>query len=517
MRGIKEKKLKFLKKINSQKMLIFIMLNIIALNFILSTDDYIFANLNFYNMWEFIFNNKGTNTWDIKNGRYIGNTIGVLLSMTYKFEYLKYIRGIFMGSGIFILILLCSELSNLDKNIKFIITTALILLAPVEIYAQVYSWTAAYVNYLIPTIIFLIILLILRKYINENYKNQNKEIFLIFILGLSCQLFIENVTIYLVIFSFSLCVFSYYKYKDLLNISIPLFISNLIGMGIMFSCKGYRQINSDGYRSININHSSEIMNTIVDKGLTMIDFIIFDNCFLISILLILCFLIRKHSINNNKKNSYIILLIIPCLIFIRYMFRIKGVDLYDFPKGIRITKYLSDCIVTFGIMWILTSTIWKFIEYENLRRELLFYYISIVGVVAPLIIVNPISTRCFFMCYIFLVLMCINLIAYVIKQNIIQFEKLNIIVNILVILILINKLYIFNNIHNQFEEIISYTNEEMLNKNMDTILIPKFKYQKYVYSDTSDFIGFLYYHNTPNDIKFKTIDRDKWEEIANNK
>ena len=514
---INEKKLEFLKKINLQKIVIFIMLNIIALNFILSTDDYIFANLNFYNMWEFIFNNKGTNTWDIKNGRYIGNTIGVLLSMTYKFEYLKYIRGIFMGSGIFMLILLCSELSNLDKNIKFIIPTALILLAPVEIYAQVYSWTAAYVNYLIPTIIFLVILLILRKYINENYKIQKKYIFLIFILELSCQLFIENVTIYLVIFSFSLCIFSCYKYKDLLNISISLFISSLIGMGIMFSCKGYRQINSDGYRSININHSSEIIHAIVDKGLTMIDFIIFDNCFLISILLILCFLIRKHSISNNKKKYYFILLIIPCLIFIRYMFRIKDMNLYNFPKWIRISKCVLVCIVTISIIWILISTICKYIEDKNLQKKLYFYYTSIIGVSVPLIIVNPISTRCFFMCYIFLTLICVDLINYVIKLKIIQSKRLNIIANILVILVLANKYYIFSNIYNQFEQIISYSNEKIVNKDTNLILIPKFKYQKYFYSDTSDFIGFLYYHNTPNDIKFKTIDRDKWEKIANNK
>lgn len=49
-------------KINLQKIFIFIALNLIALKFILFADDYIFANLNFNNMWTFIFNNKGTET-----------------------------------------------------------------------------------------------------------------------------------------------------------------------------------------------------------------------------------------------------------------------------------------------------------------------------------------------------------------------------------------------------------------------------------------------------------------------
>ena len=135
------------------------------------------ANLNFNNMWGFIFNSNGINNWDIKNGRYLGNTIGVLLSMTYKFRYLEYIRGIFMGSGIFLLIFLCSKLSNLNKNIRFIVSALLLLSAPYSIYAQVYSWTSAYANYLIPTIICLGILLILDNFINKNYKIQKKMYF----------------------------------------------------------------------------------------------------------------------------------------------------------------------------------------------------------------------------------------------------------------------------------------------------------------------------------------------------
>lgn len=150
------------------------------MKFILIADDYIFANLNFNNMWGFIFNSNGTNNWDIKNGRYLGNTIGVLLSMTYKIKYLQVVRGIFMGSGVFLLILLCSKLSNLNKNISFIISSLLLLSAPASIYAQVYSWTSAYANYLLPTIILLSILLILDNFMNKNYEIQIKDIYQIY-------------------------------------------------------------------------------------------------------------------------------------------------------------------------------------------------------------------------------------------------------------------------------------------------------------------------------------------------
>ena len=145
--------------------------------------------------------------------------------MIYKMGYIKYIRGIFMGSGLFILILLCSKLSDFDKDISLIISA-------------------------------LLILLIIDNSINKKYEINCKNIFIICILGVSCQLFMENITIYILVFSLALVILSSLKYKNILKLSIPLLISNLIGMLIMFSNKGYKQVNADGYRSINVNNLS---------------------------------------------------------------------------------------------------------------------------------------------------------------------------------------------------------------------------------------------------------------------
>ena len=469
-------------------------------------------------MWGFIFNSNGINNWDIKNGRYLGNTIGVLLSMTYKFRYLEYIRGIFMGSGIFLLIFLCSKLSNLNKNIRFIVSALLLLSAPYSIYAQVYSWTSAYANYLIPTIICLGILLILDNFINKNYKIQKKDVFLICILGISCQLFMENIITYMLLFSLIVFVFSYFKKRNYIKITMPLFFSSLLGAIIMFSCKGYTQINkTDTYRSVNINSLSEIVHTILLNGLSTAKIIVVDNIVLVSIILVLCFfIIKKHKTNIKFFRLYTLILILY-MFLIKYIFDIKGIDISYFPKTVRTIKFLLDYIIAINVLGIVAYTIIVGVKDKDLKIKLGFYYISIIVVSMPLIIINPISTRCFFICYVFMAIMCMKLIGYVLEDKNINVQKINIISTILVIVILTNKYYIFNNIKQQFDEIISYTEEQMVNKDTDIIRLPKFKYQKYIHSDITIFIGFLYYHNTPNDIKFKTIDRDKWEKIANNK
>lgn len=504
-------------KVNIQKILIFLGLNLISLKFILIADDYIFANLNLNNMWEFILDNKGTETWSIKNGRYLGNTIGILLSMTYKLDYLKPIRGIFMGSGIFILILLCSKLSDLDIDKSFIISTLLILIAPVSIYREVYSWTSAYVNYLVPSVLFLAILLILDNCINKKTKINYQDIIFIGLLGISCQLFMENITIYIFSFSLILLIISYFKYKNILKLTMTLCINSLIGMVIMFSCKGYRQINTDGYRNINIGNITNIINSIIGNGLAMIDFIIMDNFILVSLILIVCLFIIKYNTNKNKFFIISISVSIIYMLFINFVFEIRGIDINQFPKMLRIIKYFLNCIFSINIIGTLIYTIFKFIEEKTLKNKLYFYCISIGIVSMPLIIIYPIATRCFFICYVFLIIICMNLLSYAIKYKIININGLSIIPIILVTIILINKYYIFNIINYQFKEIISYTEEQMVNKNINTIVVPDFKYKEYIHIDITSFIGFLYYHNTPNDIKFKTIDRDKWEEIANNK
>ena len=508
----------FLKKVDFERILIFIILNIIALKFILIADDYIFENLNSNNMWGFIFNSNGTNNWDIKNGRYLGNTIGVSLSMTYKIRYLQVIRGIFMGSGIFLLILLCSKLSNFNRNISFIVSSLLLLSAPASIYAQVYSWTSAYANYLLPTIIFLSILLILDNFMNKNYEIQIKDIFLICILGISCQLFIENITIYVLVFSLIIFSFSYFKKRNYIKITMPLFLSSLLGAIIMFSCKGYTQINkTDTYRSVNINSLSEIVHTILLNGLSMSKFIVVDNIVLISIILVLCFFIIKKNNYKNKFWGVYILSLILYMFFIKYIFDIKGIDILQFTKIVRTIKFLLDYIIAISVLGIVGYSLVVVVKNKDLKIKLCFYYISIIAVSMPLIIINPIGTRCFFICYVFMSIICMKLISYILEYKNINLNKINIISTILVIVILINKYYIFNSINQQFNEIISYTEEQMLDEDIDNILLPKFKYQKYFHSDIAVFMGFLYYHNTPNDIKFKTIDRDKWEQIANNK
>ena len=169
------------------KLMIYLVIVILSLNFVPTGDDYYFFNTGFESLIDAVFFNSN-------NGRYLGNFSGVFVSNLSKFDILQYIKPMIMGTGIFLVILLCSKLSNIKAKSAVLLSTLFILIAPSSIYREVYSWTPGYMNYLMPVLLILLILNILKKYMQTDQDVSVRDIFFIVILGICCQLFMEHIT-----------------------------------------------------------------------------------------------------------------------------------------------------------------------------------------------------------------------------------------------------------------------------------------------------------------------------------
>jgi len=149
-----------------------------------------------------------------------------------------------------------------------------------------------------------------------------------------------------------------------------------------------------------------------------------DNIVLVSIILVLCFfIIKKHKTNIKFFRLYTLILILY-MFLIKYIFDIKGIDISYFPKTVRTIKFLLDYIIAINVLGIVAYTIIVGVKDKDLKIKLGFYYISIIVVSMPLIIINPISTRCFFICYVFMAIMCMKLIGYVLEDKNINVQKM---------------------------------------------------------------------------------------------
>lgn len=491
------------------KISIFLILIIISLNFVVTGDDYFFLDIG----CEGLIKNTFFNT---NNGRYLGNFCGILFSNLSKFQVLKYIRCVIMGTGLFLIILLCSELSNLKIDQSFIISALIILIAPSSLYREVYSWTPGYMNYLIPVLLIFTILYILQKNLISKKNVKNKDKFFVIILGVCSQLFMEHITIYMVIMSLILLIISIKKNLNIKRLVTPLFISNLIGAIIMFSAKGYRTINSgDQYRDVGINSIGSLIERVIFNLFEMCKDIGTDNTFLsITILLACIYIIKKQQRNLIRtKRTYINKIIyFFAFLSIIYIFTVCFINILEFPRIIRLIKYGLDVVVNFIFCIILFYTI-HIVDFED-KYKLRFCYLSIILVTGPLIIVSPIGTRCFFICYAFLAIILMDMISYICKKKLVDLNYIKYISIGLLSIVLMQKMYIYYSIHSVYEERVNYI-EQQMNEKKEVITIPSLPFSKYVQNDMSHFIGQYYYYEKTNDIEFKMIQYKKWVEEIN--
>lgn len=498
------------KQINGlYRIIIFICIIIISLNFIVTGDDYFFLNSGYKSLLNSIFFNSN-------NGRYLGNLLGIVVSNLSKFQTLQYIRCIIMGTGLFLIILFCNKLSNLEIDQSFIISALIILIAPSSLYREVYSWTPGYMNYLMPVLLIFTILYILQKNLISNKDVKNEYILFVIILGICSQLFMEHITIYMLIMSLILLIISIKKNLNIKRLVIPLFISNLIGAIIMFSAKGYRTINSgDQYRDVGINSMGSLIERVIFNLFEMCKDIVTDNTFLsITILLVCVYLIKKQQGRLIKTKKVAINNIIYCFAFLSiiYIFTVCFINILEFPRIIRLIKYGLDIVVTFIFCIILFYTI-HIIDFED-KYKLRFCYLSIILVSGPLIIVSPIGTRCFFICYAFLAIILMDMISYICKNKLVDLNYVKYISIGLLAIVLIQIMYIYYNIHSVYEERVNYI-EQQMNEKKEVITIPSLPFSKYVQNDKSHFIGQYYYYEKTNDIEFKMIPYKEWVEEVN--
>lgn len=507
------------KKLDIKSIILTGIIILISLNFIPTGDDYFFINLQ-YDSFLDLFNDMKNGTLMMNdgsyllthNGRYLGNFLGITVSKMAIHPSLYLVRSLIMGVGIVIVAFLCSKLTIYNQKNSYFYSTILLLMAPVGVYREVYAWTAGYMNYLIPIIPLLICLIILRNFlVNSNNISSFKIVILIFC-GFTTQLFMEHITIYMVILSLFILVFCYMYSKEKIKITLSFFVSTLIGAIVMFSNSGYRAVvdSSDTYRSI-ATGLKELILKIISNGYEMSKFIVTDNLFLTIIILIICITLLSeiHLKNNNKFNRINILLSVFVIIYI------LGINMIEMLRLNTNFGSMGVCLsVIIGMIFIeiVLYTLITSIKDKKVKIDGIFYILSIIILIIPLTIVSPIGTRCFFICYVFMVIITLNLLYYIKENNLIVFSKVKFFMIIICCLIIFNKIMIFCTIKNIYDERTGYILQEM-KKGEKTIKIPSLPFKNYIQNDTDVFLSQYYYYEEIGDISFIAMEYDEWKKF----
>lgn len=444
--------------------IVFVLLFLLCLLFPYSGDDWAWGSQ--------IGLDRLENWFDNYSGRYFGNLIVLALTRS---NLLKAVVMAFCLTGIIVLV---NKLTGEQKNGVFIILTVLVFM-PITILRQAAVWTSGFANY--TTSIFLTLIYI--YYVNNIYgkekpKNSIAAVLPLLILGFANTLIVEHLTIYNVILAVYVIVFTLIKFKKVYVQHIAYFIGTVAGTALMFSNSVYRSVadGSDSYRTIGsedgiiIKAFAAYFGTIVPEGFFN-NFIL--NIFLVGTCVVIWFCLKNKLSKKTKILGGICIAVMVAFAASTLMLRVSSLTEL---RSLLIAEGMATAV------YILAFIVFLFIlPVETNRKIKLFFILGSTGcMIAPLLVVTPIGSRCFFAPYVMMLYLAMEFYSMFdsrVKKKCDQYSKVTIITAAVGLIFLF---YIYGTISFCDKERVEKAQIDAQN-GVQTVQVEELPYKKYVW------------------------------------
>lgn len=279
------------------------------------------------------------------NGRFLGNALGILFSKIPKIYY-------FVEFALVQMFCFSAEKLTEIKNSR-IYFMAVFLLQPIFFVKQIESWLCGFINYFVPILLLVFILLILKNCGSEQSALKRVMVCVaIVLLGFSEQFFIQhNAVINLVVAIIVLALFIR-KNKSVLE-PVLLIISNIVGLVLMLGYKFYidfeqtwcykYNVQTNGVTIFSLDSISEVVKSVV-SNIGIFVYVYFASIVIYTILtaVILHMDKKDKTIKFKKFNVFLMSLYYPAalivlvlylmnkLMVMRYAFLIAGLFAFNF-------------------------------------------------------------------------------------------------------------------------------------------------------------------------------------------
>lgn len=359
----------------------FLLLAYIAYQAPLSADDLEFSR------YDFSFSEKLQFALHYGNGRILGNLFALILIHGGILDAL--LRAFVFTSVIFLL----PRVLELRSRIVYIFSFLLICGMNPRIFAQVYSWMCAFINYVPPIILTLLILRIYQRARSFTTVRYYLAVAAVFLMGTASQLFVEHSTLFQIILAVLTVVHAWFLKKGDRWISVSWFIATLLGACVMFAIPKLFYIldnHTVGYREFMSGGLLAILTTAMDNFTELYKYLI--SCHVALTVLVLCTGILMYHCNlTHQCKPYLFILVL--LFLVNYFF---GLGFWDgafgmLRKFMLIIRNLYLIVLCFCIIFCAANS--------QQRNRLLLLGVLFICALTPLLVVSPISERLVFLGY----------------------------------------------------------------------------------------------------------------------
>ncbi|MGY3765845.1 hypothetical protein ACWOAH_04730 [Vagococcus vulneris] len=334
------------------------------------------------------------NNWfDNYNGRYLGHLVTLVIT---RVTLIRVVLYAIVNTG---LVYCMTKFLSIKSRTAINFIFFLILLVPTAVYSQTYGWFSGFANYNLGMFFLFTIWALI--FLNKSSYLLSVAIF---VLAISGQLFMENITIFNL---FSAVVFIFLFWKDLSWFNkLPYLLGSIAGSLIMFSNSVYSTISNgnDAYREFDLSKVFETYLT------TYTYFFLIKNVVLISILAILAIFLLKSS--KIKIGLSFILLSYPLvLIFIDN----AGIAIENLPFILLIALNACGIVFLLTIAYAILSANREEVSLLN-KRKLIFIGLSSGIILSPFLMITPFGPRAELTSYLMLVALTGKLFDLLLKR-----------------------------------------------------------------------------------------------------
>ncbi len=431
------------------------------------------------------------------NGRYLGNFLVGLLGCS---EPARQVVRSLTVVGLLALLWLYARVEGTTRRIA---AAALLLGVPTAIYAQVYAWSAGFLNYVPPAALALVYLIQCERCLSDMPPRETVLSALpMFLLGLLSQFFVENVTIGLCLLSIGVFFLRWKKQGFSWRLAGYL-LGAILGCVLMFFAPGYRRTNTDAdtYRTIGTSLTT-ILRLAAKNTNAICNYLTVGNWLLLVPLTLLAAALLRPFDERLRRGKMLLLL---CLLLPPIFFLVKALFLRQLSFHRVLQTLTAGTTVLMTLLWLLgvVLTTCRYARNVRTRRCMLLCVSCAVLCTLPLMIVSPVSARCAYFQDIMLLCMLLLLMHEVLPRFPLHVRK-RLCVPVLTASAVLMGCLLWVSLWNGRAEAIrvSYT-EKMIASGAVHITLPRYPYEEYVFGTESVAIGYYYYYDEPCDITFE--------------
>lgn len=339
------------------------------------------------------------------NGRYFGDLISLVITRSVL------IKAVFMSATLCLLVAALTHFIQALTTVRIRNLRGLILgllfLVPTGLFAQIYGWPAAYVNF-VPPMIAIVWLLTIHLQQLDKPMTLRKQIILGIGLTLGTQFFSENISIYMVILAIVLIIDQWLTHRNLRPFHGAMMLTSLVGVIVMLRNPAYSNAaaNTDGYKKINTGIGyliHKIYAVMIPNMFTNYAFI------LLLIAVLVTFLLWQQNLLKQWQNLLSIWFV--------WAYPVYGLFLMNHMQ-VGSTGINGMLLTAFTIAYYIALMIvlWQALDRYQ-RHAGIIALLSVGALSAPLLMADPIGPRSFYGTFVCWLLVALTLLMATLETS----------------------------------------------------------------------------------------------------